>query len=41
MTDVIAAVRAGDVATIERLVGGDPALAASTEEGVSAVRIAI
>jgi uncharacterized protein len=41
MTDVIAAVRAGDVAAIERLVEQDPALAASTEEGISAVRIAL
>ena len=39
--DLIAAVRAGDVPAIERLVARDPALAATTDGGVSAVRIAL
>ena len=39
--DLIAAVRAGDVAAIERLVAREPGLAATTDGGVSAVRIAL
>lgn len=39
--DLIAAVRAGDVAAVERLVAREPGLAATTDAGVSAVRIAL
>ena len=38
---LIAAVKAGDAATIDRLVAAEPALAATQEDGVSAVRIAL
>ena len=39
--ELLAAVRAGDVAAIERLVAGGPGLAAAPDGGVSAVRIAL
>ncbi len=38
---LIAAVKTGDVPAIERLVAREPALAATTDDGVSAVRIAL
>jgi ankyrin repeat protein len=38
---LIAAVRAGDVTAIERLLAEDPALAATEEDGISAIRIAL
>jgi ankyrin repeat protein len=39
--DLIAAVKAGDADTLARLLGTDPALAGATEDGISAVRIAL
>jgi uncharacterized protein len=39
--DLIAAVKAGDVAAVERLLARDPGLAAEREDGVPAVRIAL
>ncbi len=41
MADLIAAVKAGDAATVERLVAREPELAAATEDGVPAVRLAL
>lgn len=39
--ELIAAVKAGDADTIARLLGGDPALAGASEDGISAVRLAL
>jgi uncharacterized protein len=41
MSDLIAAVKAGDVAAVEAQLAQDPALAGSREDGISAVRIAL
>jgi ankyrin repeat protein len=39
--ELLAAVKAGDAAAVERIVTGDPELAGAYENGVSAVRIAL
>ena len=39
--DLIAAVKAGDVAAVERLLARDPELAGSNEDGIPAVRLAL
>jgi ankyrin repeat protein len=39
--DLIAAVKAGDADGVARLLGTDPALAGATEDGISAVRLAL
>ena len=41
MADLIAAVKAGDRAVIERLLARDPELAGASEDGIPAVRIAL
>jgi uncharacterized protein len=41
MGDLIAAVKAGDVAAVEALLARDPALAGAQEDGIPAVRIAL
>ena len=41
MSDLIAAVKAGDADTVARLLRGDPSLAGTQEDGISAVRIAL
>jgi ankyrin repeat protein len=41
MADLIAAVKAGDRAAIDKLLARDPELAGASEDGVSAVRIAL
>jgi uncharacterized protein len=39
--DLIAAVKAGDADAVARLLGSEPALAGATEDGISAVRLAL
>ena len=39
--DLIAAVKGGDADEVARLLGTDPALAGATEDGISAVRLAL